>query len=218
MRKKSIIVLVVILVILIAVEAFLFLKLRGRLGGEMAGADAGGAPAVVMTQSPEMTMPPAPTAVPETPTPAPTPTATPEPTPEPTATPAPTVPPTPTPLPTYSGSFASDTGTGLNMSVDWETENLGNGTTRIHLTGKITSYSLVIMGSSVKITLGDSSTTSQAPAFNIGENGQVTSDLFTADLDVPTGTQGTLTVDWNFNGTYSGVQLAHVIATSDVSV
>ena len=214
MKKTAIIILIVVLVLLVAVEAVLFFGLRDRLGG---AANTTGAPAAVMTQSPEMTMPPAPTAVPETPTPEPTPTPTPEPTPTPTATPAPTAPPTPTPLPTYSGSFASDTGTGLNMTVDWQTENLGNGTTRIHLTGKITSYSLVIMGSSVTVTLGDNSVTSSCPAFNIGENGQVTSDLFTADLDVPTGTSGTMTADWNFRGTYSGVELPHVIATGEVS-
>lgn len=218
MRRTSIIILVVVLVILIAVEAFLFFGLRDRIGGASASAGAvSNAPPVAMTQSPEMTIAPTPTAAPATPTPEPTPTATPEVTPEPTATPAPTAPPTATPEPVHSGTLTSDTGTELNITVDWETEDLGNGTTRIHLTGKVVSYSLMIQSSTATITLGDESVTCDTPSLNIGGSEKVTSDLFTADLDVPSGTSGTLTVDWNYRGSYSGVSLPHITASGDVS-
>lgn len=210
MRKTAIIILIVVLVILVVLEAVLFFGLRGRNGGTAE------VPAPILTQSPEMTVAPTPTAAPVTPTPEPTPTPTPQPTEIPTATPAPTVPPTPTPPPTQSGTITSDTGTAMNYSVEWKTENLGNGTTRLHLTGKLTSYSLNVMGSSVTLTFGGQSTTCEVPSFNIGGSQEVVSDMFYGTMDVPTGTSGTLSADWNIRCTYSGVELSHVIASGEV--
>lgn len=206
MRNKKALILFIVLVVVIGLEVFLFVRFRDQLDlGAIGGSAA--APAAAITQSPEMTAPPVPTLAPAT--------DTPEPTPTPTA--APTVPPTATPVPSNSGTIESDTGTVLNMIVDWETEALGDGNTRIHLTGKISSYSLAIQGSSVTITLGDHSTTCQSPSFNISQDTETVSDLFSTTLDVPTGTQGTLKVDWNYRGTYSGVELAHIIAEGEVS-
>ncbi len=218
MRNKKALILFIVLVVVIGLEVFLFVRFRDRLDlGAIGGSAA--APAAAITQSPEMTAPPVPTLAPatDTPEPTPTPTAAPTATPAPTPTAAPTVPPTATPVPSNSGTIESDTGTVLNMIVDWETEALGDGNTRIHLTGKISSYSLAIQGSSVTITLGDHSTTCQSPSFNISQDTETVSDLFSTTLDVPTGTQGTLKVDWNYRGTYSGVELAHIIAEGEVS-
>ena len=206
MRNKKALILFIVLVVVIGLEVFLFVRFRDRLDLSSIGGSAA-APSAAITQSPEMTAPPVPTLAPAT--------DTPEPTPTPTA--APTVPPTATPVPSNSGTIESDTGTVLNMIVDWETEALGDGNTRIHLTGKISSYSLAIQGSSVTITLGDHSTTCQSPSFNISQDTETVSDLFSTTLDVPTGTQGTLKVDWNYRGTYSGVELAHIIAEGEVS-
>ncbi len=211
MRKKGIIILVVVLVILVILEAVLFFTMRGRTG------QANTAPAALMTQSPEMTVAPTPTEVPVTPTPEPTPTPTPQPTEIPTPTPEPTVPPTPTPVPSQTGTISSDTGTSLNYTVEWKTESLGNGSTRLHLTGKLSSYSLNVMGSAVTLTFAGQSTTCEVPSFNISGSQEVISDMFYGTIDVPTGTSGTLTADWNIRCTYSGVALSHVTASGEVT-
>ncbi len=211
MRKTAIIILIVVLVILVVMEAVLFFGLRGRLS------PASQAPAPLLTQSPEMTIAPTPTAAPVTPTPEPTPTPTPAPTPEPTATPAPTVPPTPTPEPTKSGSFTSNTGTSLNYTVEWKAESLGNGTTRLYITGKLSSYSLNIMGSAVTVTFDGQSSTYEVPSFNIAASSETVSDMFYGTMDVNAGASGTMSVDWNIQCTYSGVALSHVAASGDVT-
>ena len=214
MKKGVVIALAVVLALLICVEGFLFFRMRSQADGAVAAES-------LRTESPAVTQAPPPTAEPVTPTPEPTPepaTPTPEPTAEPvTPTPEPTpVPATPTPKET-SGSFKSDTGVGLNMVVDWKTEDLGNGTTRVDVTGKIKSYSLNVGRTSVTVTMGDKTVTCEAPSFNIGQGSEVTSDLFSTSLEVPSGTTSELVVEWGSKVTYSGVSLSTITAKGNVT-
>lgn len=177
----------------------------------------------MISLSPVITQAPPPTQAPVTEAPAPTQApVTPEPvpvTPEPTATPIPasTMPPV-TAAPTAgSGSFSSDTGTHLNLLVDWRTEDLGNGNTRVYVDGKVQSYSLNVTGTSVNISFGGRSTTASGSPIDLGDVQLTETALFSATLDVPGGTVGTMTVEWAYKGSYSGVSLPTITATGQVS-
>ncbi len=168
------------------------------------------------TQPPLETAPP--TQPPATATPAPTPT----PTPEPTATPQPTAPPTDPPVTAApgtvvsSGSAVSSTGTNLNLAISWQGVDMGGGTTRYTVSGSIQSYSLQVISEPVTVSLGGYSTTVSGNAINVSDDSYAVTSLFTASLDVPTGTTGNLSATWNFQGSYSGVSLPTVTATGYV--
>lgn len=217
MKKFLIVLLVIVLLAVIGLESYL-LFFRDRLG-----ASAGTPPAnATVTQSPFITPPPVPSEAPVTPEPVPTaPPATAAPvTPEPTATPIPAptaAPATPTPMPS-DGSFSSDTGTNLNLLVSWRAEDLGNGNSRVYVEGKVRSYSLNVVGTSVSISFGGRSTTASGTPIVLADDAPLTeTTLFSTSLDVPSGTVGTMSVDWAYKGTYSGVSLPTITATGQVS-
>ena len=170
--------------------------------------------------TPEITMTPAPTTPPATQAPATaTPQPTPEPTPEPTATPAPTA------LPSYgtylnSGSFSSDTGTKLNMQIEWTAYDDGSGNAVIAITGSVSSYSLYLASiyDGATISLNGYSTTSTTRAINQDDSaGLSTNPIFLTTLTVPLGTAGDMTVSWRYGGSYSGVALDVITASGYVS-
>ena len=142
---------------------------------------------------------------------APTPTQAPTPAP----TPAPTEPPTSGTV-VASNSFSSDTGTGLNMNISWQAADQGNGTTRVYVTGKVSSYSLDVGSRSVSVSFGGYSTSVSGSSISVPEGGMQTNQLFYTYLDVPTGTDGNMTVDWAFKGSYSGTDLPTITASGYV--
>lgn len=241
MKKAGIVALVVVLVLVIGAELFLFTRLKGCVAEQVASNGTQSGTAAVMpeqnvsgqsapvAESVQMTAPPPeqPPAIVVTDVPVPTlapatpvPTLPPEPAPTlvpATPTPVPTAAPTPTAVPSSTGSFSSATGTALDMTVDWSTEDLGTGTTRVYVTGRIGSYSLNVMSTSVTVTLAGQSTTCPVGAILIAEGNYTVTDLFSASLDVPSGAVGTMTVDWAFNGSYSGVDLPHITAQGTVT-
>lgn len=180
----------------------------------------------VVTPEAEATATPVPSVSPTanvTPAPAATtaattaPTATPSPTPSPT--PTPTAAPTPTPIVgtlTAQGSFSSDTGTSLNMAVNWSAVDNGDGTTTISLSGTVTSYSLSVMANSVSISFAGYSASTTAQSISVESSTYTISNLFSTSLTVPSGTAGDMTVTWNYNGTYSDVTLDTITATDYV--
>ncbi len=147
------------------------------------------------------------------------PTQAPAPTNPPAPTPAPTEPPPPTDPPGTSmgsGSFSSNTGVGLNLNVDWEARDQGNGTCRVYINGTINSYSLGVSSHPVSISLGGYSTSVMGKGLDVPEGGMQSNSLFSTYIDVPSGTSGTMTVSWRFGGTYSDVEIMDVVATGDV--
>ena len=163
------------------------------------------------TQPPQETAPPT---APPTVTPAPTPTDTPLPSAPPTdppPTPAPVTPPPGTVV--SSGSASSSTGTNLNMSISWQAVDMGGGTTRVTVSGSVTSYSLQVMSEPVTVSVAGYSTTVMGSAINVADDSYTQTSLFSASLDVPSGTVGELSAVWSFQGTYSGVSLPTVTAS-----
>lgn len=174
-------------------------------------------PPFVQSTPQSQTATPVPTTVPTpTGTPLSSPPPTDSPTPPATATAEPSAPPAVQAPGTASGSAVSDTGTGLNMEITWQSADAGGGITRITVSGVVQSYTLQVMDAQVTVQIAGYSTTVRGNPINIEENVYTETDLFTATLDVPAGTRGTLTATWNFRGNYSGVDLPEISASGYV--
>lgn len=152
-------------------------------------------------------------------TPTPTPEATPTPTPEPTPTPSPTPSPEPsaepTPEPARSGSFRSDTGTGLEIVVDWSLSGSG-AETRLSLTLSAESYSLQTreIWKGAALTLGGEAFEFDTEAVDFAGPGQGTSVLGTLEAVI----DGSILpaqaeLSWHFQGSYGGEELEEITAS-----
>lgn len=116
-----------------------------------------------------------------------------------------------------SGSFASDTGTGLNIVVDWHAvKKDGKATLTVAMSAR--SYSLHVSkiygGASIAIG-GDTDTLDTEPVSYDG-SGLAVNALCSRTVELSMGGSETLDVDifaiWNYGGTYSGVQFDNITA------
>ena len=155
-------------------------------------------------------------------TPTPTPEATPTPSPEPTPTPSPTPSPEPsaepTPEPARSGSFRSDTGTGLEIVVDWSLSGSG-AETRLSLTLSAESYSLQTreIWKGAALTLGGEAFEFDTEAVDFAGPGQGTSVLGTLEAVI----DGSILpaqaeLSWHFQGSYGGEELEYITASGTI--
>ncbi len=136
--------------------------------------------------------------------------------PTPTAQPtAPTPVPTATPLPTGqklgSGSFHSETGTGLNLICDWTAVSVEGNKAEITVTISAESYSLHLsdMGNNVFLRVGDQPAEMSQPQMDYDGGYTVTTfGTRTFTLPLNEGSNNfSVAVEWHFNGSYSGVPL-----------
>ena len=177
------------------------------------------------TATPEPTATTAPTA---TPAPSATPVPTAAPTAVPTATPVPTVAPTETPVPTMaptavpnyakSGEIRSDSGTYLNLLVKW---NLTDGETpTLKLDVYVTSYALVTgeSSSSVVVNVGGNISYVPTKSLNLTNTSLEETYLGSSSVEVTPGTDVPVNVTWNFNGTYSGKDVAAITAADTIHI
>ena len=182
-------------------------------------------PGTAATATPEPTATTAPTA---TPAPSATPVPTAAPTAVPTATPVPTVAPTETPVPTMaptavpnyakSGEIRSDSGTYLNLLVKW---NLTDGETpTLKLDVYVTSYALVTGESSSSIVVNVGGNISYVPtkSLNLTNTSLEETYLGSSSVEVTPGTDVPVNVTWNFNGTYSGKDVAAITAADTIHI
>ena len=224
MRKSIATMVVVLLLVLIVVVAGIFI-MRGKPADETGsrGVDPSAAigppreteaPASSAapeassenTETPIATREPLPTAPPATPAPAPTPAPTPKPTPAPTPAPA-----------DASGSFRSDTGTGLNLKVDWKTYTAADGTRKLKADVSIISYSIFTSNQYQSITLrvGGSAWSADCPGISYDGPNQITTPAASFTVNAPAA--GTaISVDWAYRGSYSGKDLGTITATGTV--
>lgn len=174
----------------------------------------------------ETPTPPAQESTEPAPTPTPTPEATPTPAPEPTPTPEPTPSPTPSPEPSAeptpelarSGSFRSDTGTGLEIVVDWSLSGSG-AETRLSLTLSAESYSLQTreIWKGAALTLGGETFEFDTEAVDFAGPGQGTSVLGTLEAVI----DGSILpaqaeLSWHFQGSYGGEELEYITASGTI--
>lgn len=182
-------------------------------------------PGTAATATPEPTATTAPTA---TPVPSATPVPTAAPTAVPTATPVPTVAPTETPVPTMaptavpnyakSGEIRSDSGTYLNLLVKW---NLTDGETpTLKLDVYVTSYALVTgeSSSSVVVNVGGNISYVPTKSLNLTNTSLEETYLGSSSVEVTPGTDVPVNVTWNFNGTYSGKDVAAITAADTIHI
>lgn len=142
---------------------------------------------------------------------------------EPTAEPTPSPTPTPTPTPAAqatSGSFKSDTGTGLNIVADWTLTPNGDGTSTLELKLSAESYSLYTVDSwhAAKLELGGSSWEFDTKAVEYDGPGIGTNELGSLKVTVNSSVlPATATLTWNFQGSYGGTELPKIVATGTIS-
>ena len=146
------------------------------------------------------------------------PTETAEPTAEPTPSPTPS--PTPTPAPaSASGSFKSDTGTGLNIVADWTLTPNADGSYTLALTLSAESYSLYTVDSwhAAKLELGGSSWEFDTKALSYDGPGIGTNELGSLTVTVSSSAvPAAATLTWNFQGSYGGTELPKIVATGTI--
>ena len=168
---------------------------------------------------------------------APAQTAAPTDAPEPTSesTPKPTVPPVmetrppleepeespaPTAAPVIadaSGSFRSDTGTGMNLKVDWRTYSDENGARKLRVDVSTVSYSFFIAAQyrSIVLTVDGKTYTADCPGGSYDGETPVETPMASFTVDAPTAA-GPASVVWHYNGTYSGKELNDITAAGTV--
>ena len=115
-----------------------------------------------------------------------------------------------------SGSFASSTGTQLNILVNWSVENDMYGQKVLHVDVSATSYSLYCNGGGVELTVNGMTYAATAPSINYGGRSMVTNRL--ASFSIPN-VSGAVNVNavWHFNGSYSGVPIGDIRASGVIS-
>lgn len=148
-------------------------------------------------------------------TPSPTPTPIPTPSPRPTPTPTPTPAPTPTPEPAaVSGSFRSDSGTKLNILVEWKAYPAAGGGYRLAVDVSAESYSFYTdaLYNSIAITVGGTTYALNSPKVSYEGNDLAVTPLVSQSAEVSSGAVP-ITVTWNYKGTYSGVEIESITAS-----
>ncbi len=151
--------------------------------------------------------------------------ATPEPSPEPSPPTEPvSEPETFAPLDiSADGSFSSDTGTGLNIVVDWSVREAEEGFITIDLILSVNSKEINVSSihNGAVLTINGEEFVFTTPSLqnNIGE--ALKSEICKTHVRLPySGGTMNLSIDavWNFNGTYSGRELKNITASEQVSI
>ena len=116
-----------------------------------------------------------------------------------------------------SGSFASSTGTQLNLLVNWSVQADGFGNKTLYVDVNTTSYSLYSSGGGVELTANGMMYAASASPVSYGGNTMAVNHL--ASFSVP-GVYGavSLGVVWHFNGSYSGTPIGDIRAYGVVNV
>ena len=116
-----------------------------------------------------------------------------------------------------SGSFASSTGTQLNLLVNWSVQADGSGQKTLYVDVCSTSFSLYCSGGGVELTANGMLYTAQGPAINYDGRTMVTNRL--ASFAIP-GVSGAVSLNavWHFNGSYSGVPISDIRASGVANV
>lgn len=116
-----------------------------------------------------------------------------------------------------SGSFASSTGTNLNLLVNWSVQADSYGQKTLYVDVCTTSYSLYSNGGGVELTANGMVYSATAAAVNYGGGALATNRL--ASFAIP-GASGAVTLSavWHFNGSYSGVAIGDIRANGIANV
>lgn len=116
-----------------------------------------------------------------------------------------------------SGSFASSTGTQLNIVVSWRVRVDNFGQKNLDVTVSSSSFSLYCTGSAggVELTVNGMTYVSGSPAIEYGGTTMVMNTLASFSIPNVSGPTSVSAV-WHFNGTYSGVPIGDVRASGTI--
>lgn len=122
-----------------------------------------------------------------------------------------------------SGSFSSETGSNLEIHIDWSVISSSDTTATIRAEAFLTYYSIWVSArNNGTLKIGNSSQTFSTEAITYDGKARQTQPLATAIVDVPLGDDGTATVEisvsWPFWGSYSGVKIDHLTCGGKVTV
>ena len=112
-----------------------------------------------------------------------------------------------------SGSFSSQTGTGLNLLVYWRATADSLGQKTLYVTVSSSSYSLYAgaLPNSVELTVNGLFCTATPNAVQYSGNTLATHTL--ASFSIPNASSpASISAAWHFNGSYSGVALGTIRA------
>ena len=195
--------------------------------------------APVQTVPPEDTTPsPTPSVIPsftprpDTPQPTRPSATTPVRTPTPTAPPPTTPPPTPTPEPPEdtngnsnygqalgSGSFSSASGTSMDLVVSWSATGTGDAAAlAVNVSVRCYSIHCGALWDSLTITVGGQSYSFSTPALSYDGGSPTTLSLASATVNVPASSAQSISVAWNFKGSYGETDLEYLTAYGTASI
>ncbi|MBP3484672.1 MAG: hypothetical protein J6K00_06245 [Oscillospiraceae bacterium] len=146
-------------------------------------------------------------------TPSPTPTAAP--TPEPSSEPAGKV--------IASGAFDSNTGCGINTRTQWTASEKDGGTVLLTFKVCARSYSVGIGQRAYTITVNGASASGTTRAVDVDSPNAIVETLlftYTAEISLPAGQSASVpvSVDWMYQGQYSGQDLDVIHSESVISL
>ena len=112
-----------------------------------------------------------------------------------------------------SGSFCSDTGTYLNLLVDWSAVSSGEDTVMLTVRYSAESYSIFTAASpgNLALIVDGKTYTASCPELNYDGADLTVTPLATFTVEVPRGTVS-LNAIWHFKGSYSGTELDNITA------
>ena len=117
-----------------------------------------------------------------------------------------------------SGTFRSDSGTNLNIVVNWSVNADSMGGKKLDLVVSTDSYSLYTQALAEGVTVTVNGMPYTASALAISYDGAAKALNKLAEFSIPN-FPGTATVvaTWHFNGSYSGAGIRDIVATGMVT-
>lgn len=122
-----------------------------------------------------------------------------------------------------SGSFRSDTGTALNLVIDWMCVSVSAKNVRLTITISLESYSLSVGERTAnQLVLNGVPITYRTEALEVPSGGLSKTELYTWSETLPLMEDGSMQQDlyafWAFSGSYSGVQIDNLEVSGHISV
>jgi len=127
-----------------------------------------------------------------------------------------------TPIQSASGTFSSDTGTHLNLTVNWTVTSSNAANTTIRFDFYIDSYSLNTASRNRGLTLqiGGASFSADTPPINVSSSSSVLTPLCSMDATIPTALLTcplSVSASWHFGGSYGGSSMEYLTASGIIS-
>lgn len=222
MKKSAwyVVLLLVVLILALVVSMSAVLSIGNDDKGEEPGSsvssgdDVSGEPDIIL---PLVTPDEEPEPSPE---PSEEPEETPEPSPEPSEEPEESPAPSEEPLQNISasGSFASDTGTGLNLQVDWSAYSAEDGIMlQVDVGASSYSFFTSALYNAIELTVNGITYYANSPEIAIEDNELQLTPMAGFTIPVEAGS-ASIDVVWHYRGSYSGVELEEITASGSAYI